>query len=113
MTLGEPPKRLRAGPVRPTVRGMSCLFRSVLLAAIAVSFASACSRETPTGEGAFANELKGAPPGPRGPVAKGGIADDTIKPGPIAPVAPVAKGGIPDDSIKPRIPTPLPKPAPR
>jgi len=114
-------------------------FHSVvpLLAAITVSLSSAgCSRDVPSGEGAFSNELKGG--APRAPIAKGGIADDGIKPAPIAkggvaddgvkpvPIAkggvaddgvkpvPIAKGGIPDDSIKPRVvPAPLPTPAPR
>ena len=77
---------------------------------LAIAIASAgCSRETPSSEGAFATELKGAPPpGPRA-VGKVGIPDDSIKPAPL----PISRGGIPDDSIKPRPLAPLPTPAPR
>jgi hypothetical protein len=87
-----------------------------------------CSKETPSGEGAFANDLKGvAPPrrGAPGPVTKGGVPDDSVKPVPIAkggtnddsikpaPVT-VTKGGVPDDSVKPKtLPQPLPTPSPR
>jgi hypothetical protein len=87
-----------------------------------------CSRDTPSTEGAFANDLKGAPPAPpRAPVARVGVADDGVKVAPlkavpiskagvpddsvkVAPPPTIGKGGIPDDSIKPRPPGPLPTP---
>lgn len=92
-----------------------------LLLASAIA-TTGCSRETPTAEGGFANDLKVT-----APVARGGIPDDSIKPAPgaVAKVgtnddsvkprpAPVTKGGIADDGVKPRtLPIPLPTPAPR
>ncbi len=91
---------------------------------LATTATAACSNSAPT-EGAFTNDLRMKP---GAPVAKGGIADDSIKPLPTPvvgrvgvaddgvkplPAPVVGKGGIPDDSIKPVGAAPVPPPARR
>ena len=78
----------------------------LVLSALLLLATAACSNSAPT-EGAFTNDLRMKP---GAPVAKGGIADDTIKP---LPTPVVGKGGIPDDSIKPVGTAPVPPPARR
>lgn len=73
---------------------------------LATTATAACSNSAPT-EGAFTNDLRMKP---GAPVAKGGIADDSIKP---LPTPVVGRGGIPDDSIKPVGAAPVPPPARR
>ena len=73
---------------------------------LATTATAACSNSAPT-EGAFTNDLRMKP---GAPVAKGGIADDSIKP---LPTPVVGRVGIPDDSIKPVGAAPVPPPARR
>ena len=81
------------------------LVKNLLAGLMVASFAVVgCSKATPPGgEGAFSNELKGAP------TARVGVPDDGVKPGPVAPILP-SRAGVPDDSVKPKPGTVGPKP---
>ncbi|MBX3208042.1 MAG: hypothetical protein KF764_23545 [Labilithrix sp.] len=84
------------------------------VAALLLAFSAvACSDKPVTSDSdpAMANQLRGPGPAPlqgKGslpddgskPVARGGVADDTIK-----PLAPTARAGTGDDSVKPLAPT--------
>ena len=103
------------------------LVKNLLAGLMVASFAVVgCSKATPPGgEGAFSNELKGAPtarvgvpddgvkpktlPIPPQQTARVGVPDDGVKPGPVAPILP-SRAGVPDDSVKPKPGTVGPKP---
>ena len=79
--------------------------KNLLAGLMVASFAVVgCSKATPPGgEGAFSNELKGAP------TARVGVPDDGVKPKTL-PIPPQQTARVPDDSVKPKPGTVGPKP---